>query len=322
MNFENMLEESRRISRERFGKKIHFYAPSFIHYKTSNFCSTPSAFPAISLTGSKCALNCKHCGGKILNTMIPATTPKALLEVCKKLKEEGAIGCLISGGCIPNGSVPVSKFIPTIAQIKKELNLTLVIHTGLIGYETAKALKHSGVDTALIDVIGSDETISDIYGSTATVKDYDKSLSALEKSGLHFIPHIVVGLHYGKLRGELQALEIISKHNPLGVIIVAFMPIEGTAMEEVKPPSPKDITQIIITTRLKLPRTPIVLGCARPRGEHRITTDTLAIKAGVNAIAFPAPQAVEYSKSIGLEISFSPQCCSQIYSDLHQPRTQ
>ncbi|MGB9756479.1 MAG: hypothetical protein ACPLVJ_01695, partial [Candidatus Bathyarchaeales archaeon] len=50
-------------------KRIHFYAPSFMYYKTSYYCSSPMAFPTISITGKGCALQCKHCGGKVLETM-------------------------------------------------------------------------------------------------------------------------------------------------------------------------------------------------------------------------------------------------------------
>jgi uncharacterized radical SAM superfamily protein len=35
----------------------------------------------------------------------------------------------------------------------------------------------------------------------------------------------------------------------------------------------------------------------RPKGKHRAETDTLAIKAGVDAIAFPAEEAIEYAEA-------------------------
>ena len=107
--------------------KIRFYAPSFIYYKTKYFRSSPAAFPSISITGSSCALKCKHCNGKVLDTMFPALTPKALFDLCAKLKDNRAVGCLISGGCLPDGSVPIGEFVDAIAKIKKELGLTVVM---------------------------------------------------------------------------------------------------------------------------------------------------------------------------------------------------
>jgi len=136
--------------------KIRFYAPSFVYYKSKYFRSSPNAFPSISITGSSCALKCKHCNGKVLDTMVLALTPEELFDVCAKLKNNGAVGCLISGGCLPDGSVPIDEFVDAIAQIKKKLGLTVVTHTGVIDYSTAKRLKDAGVDAALIDIIGSD----------------------------------------------------------------------------------------------------------------------------------------------------------------------
>ena len=47
------------------------------------------------------------------------------------------------------------------------------------------------------------------YSGGPEVEDYDRSLRALNDSGIPFVPHVLVGLHYGKLRGEFQALKMI-----------------------------------------------------------------------------------------------------------------
>lgn len=299
-------------------KRIYFYAPSFMYYKTDFYCSSPTAFPSISITGSACALKCKHCSGKVLKTMYPAVTPKQLIDVCKQLKSRGAIGCLISGGCLPDGSLPLEKFVDAIAKVKRSLKLTIIVHTGVINLSVAEKLKTAGVDAALIDVIGSNETIKEIYQLSAKVKDYESSLKALQEASIPLVPHVLVGLHYGKLKGELHALEMISKYSPSAVIIIAFIPIHGTPMESVKPPTPEDIAKVLVITRLLLPKTPIALGCMRPKGKHRVRTDSLAVQAGVNGIAFPADEAVQLAKSMGYKIMFSPLCCSQIYRDISQ----
>ena len=297
-------------------RKICFYAPSFMYYKTSYYSSSPNDFPTISVTGKRCALQCKHCGGKVLETMYPATTPKALFELCAKLKHDGALGCLISGGCLPDGSVPLKAFVGAIEKIKRELGLTVFVHTGIIDYETAKRLKKSGVDSALIDVIGFDETIKEIYNLKVTVRDYENSLRALDKAGLVFVPHVIVGLHHGELKGELKALEIISQTSPSALVVIAFMPIHGTGMEMAKPPKPLAIAKVILLARKMFPKTPLVLGCMRPKGKHRVETDILAIKAGVNALAFPTEEAIRFAETRGYEIVFSSFCCSQVYSDV------
>ncbi len=296
--------------------KIRFYAPSFVHYKTNYFCSSPKVFPSISITGSSCALKCKHCNKKVLETMTPALTPKALLDLCEKLKNNGAVGCLISGGCLPDGSVPFDKFVDAIGKIKKNLGLTVVIHTGVIDFSSAKKLKDAGVDAALIDIIGSDETINEIYNLDVSIKDYDNSLKTLHEAEIPFVPHVLVGLHYGEIKGELEALKMIAKYSPSAIIIISFMPIHGTYMENVVPPEPEDIIRILASARLLMPDTPLALGCMRPKGYQRTKTDILAVRAGVNAIAFPAEEAIRLAESMNLEISFSSLCCSQIFTDI------
>ena len=316
MGFDELLRAARSLSRKNFNNSIHFYAPGFLYYVNRYYHSSPKTFPSISITGNRCSLNCDHCGGKLLSSMIPAPTPEKLYQVCRKIYEDGGIGCLISGGCLPDGSVPLGRFVEVIGRVKRELGLKLVVHTGLIDEATAHGLREAGVDAALIDVIGSDETIRDVYHLKAGVRDYEKALHALHTSGLPLIPHVVVGLHYGEVKGELQALKMISKYDPSALVIVALRTIQGTPMEGISPPPPEEIGRIIAIARLLLPKVPIVLGCARPLGRHRVVTDALALKAGVNAIAFPAEKTIELAKAMGLKITFSPLCCSQIYEDI------
>jgi uncharacterized radical SAM superfamily protein len=310
------ISRAREVSWKNFGRKIWFYGPSFVHYKNRYFRSNPMIFPSISVTGTHCALNCKHCGGRILDTMIPAQTPHRLDRICKEIKEKGGIGCLISGGCLPDGSVPIGSFMEAIAEAKSRFGLKVVIHTGLIDREMAGRVKEAGVDTVLIDIIGSSETAREIYHLDASTEDFERSLKALQDTGIPYVPHVLIGLHYGRLRGEINALNMIAKHSPSALILIVFFPIKRTEMEDFEPPSPEDVIRVLVKARQMMPRVPLVLGCARPKGKHRVRTDCLAIEAGVNAIAFPSREAVERAESLGLEISFSQLCCSQIYEDV------
>lgn len=314
------LDEAMALSRGNLGKAIRFYAPSFIYYKTGYYCSSPVAFPSISITGRSCSLRCKHCEGIVLNTMSPACSPKELVDLCADLKSKGSVGCLISGGCSRKGSVPLDGFIDAIAEVKRNLGLTIIVHTGVINEVTARRLKMAGIDAALIDVVGSNETIREIFDLDVDVGDYENSLRVLRDAGIPTVPHVLVGLHYGRLEGEARAIEMISRYNPSAVIIIVFMPIPGTAMEHVTPPSPQSVARVIANARISMPSVPMALGCMRPKGRHRTETDILAIKAGVNAIAFPAEEAVKFAKSLGCDVSFSSLCCSQIFTDLRDWR--
>lgn len=315
-DLEEILKAARELSWSHFGKKIRFYAPGFSHYRSSRFSSSPKLFPSISITGTACALKCKHCEGKLLNTMVPALKPAELIKFSRDLEAKGGVGFLLSGGCLPDGSVPLEKFTDAIAQIKRDTGLTIVVHTGLISDEAAGKLKEARVDAALIDIIGSNETIREVYQLNATVEDYERSLKALHTAGISLVPHVLAGLHYGEIKGEFHALEMIAKYDPAAVIVIALTPIKGTEMEKVAPPTPEDITKVLVAARFMVPSAPVVLGCVRPKGKHRAKTDELAIKAGVNAIAFPTEGAIKLAESMGLETIFSPLCCSQIFEDI------
>jgi hypothetical protein len=248
--------------------------------------------------------------------MHSVVTPQELFEKCVELKEKGAKGCLISGGCLPNGSVPLEPFFAAIARIKRELGLTIFVHTGIIDSNTARVLKEAGVDAALIDVIGSDKTVREIYNLNITVKDYADSLRALTNAGIPIVPHVIVGLQYGRLEGEKQALDMISDLSPAALVIIAFMPIRKTEMQNVNPPKPQDIARVLAMTRLMFPSTPLVLGCMRTKDASRSKTEILAIKAGVDGIAFPTEEAVRFASSQQMKYSFSSCCCSQIFTDV------
>ena len=308
-----LLESDALLSKTR---KVRFYVPSFAYHKMNRNYSPHSRFPTISVTGTKCELNCKHCGGKLLKTMYPAESPKKLFELAANLKRQGASGCLVSGGCQQNGSVRLEQFYPVLGRLKRELGLTVVVHTGVVSSATAKRLRETGIDAALIDVIGSDTTLKQICNLNITTDYLGRSLQALGQSGLNFVPHVIVGLQNGKLEGELQALKMIRKHKPSGLVVIAFMPVRGTVMQSVVPPSSVSIARVVTCARMMFPETPLALGCMRPKGKHRAETDILALKAGVDAIAFPSEEVVYYAKERGFEICVSPQCCSQIYAEM------
>ena len=316
-----LFDESFQISRRHFSNLIHFYVPGMVHFDTPFYKSTNShSFPGISITARSCHLNCEHCRGKLLESMIPATTPQELYDVCVEIRGKGGRGCLISGGSLRDGSVPLMDFAPSIRRIKQNLGLKIVVHTGLIYPPLAEALAEADIDAAMIDVIGSKETIKEVYHLDYDVDSFDHSLSLLEQKNIPTVPHIVVGIHYGKLKGEREALAMILKHRPAAVVVVALMPLAHTPMEQVAPPSPLEIARVVLAARLLMPTIPLLLGCARPRGKHKVKTDILATKAGVNGIAYPSEEVCNFAKNLGLDFRFHQQCCSLLWQDLYLTR--
>jgi len=311
-----LFKEAYQLSRTRFQNKLHFYTPGVTHYDMPfHQATSPYRFPGISITGRKCWLHCEHCKGRLLESMIPAPTPEKLLKVATMVKTTGGIGCLISGGSLMGGGVPLKKFVSTMKRIRQEMGLKIVVHTGLINQPTAEELADVGIDAAMIDVIGSDETISSVYHLDRSVEDFSSVLTVLEENSIPIVPHIVVGIHYGRLLGERRAVEMLSRHDPAALVIVAFTPLADTPMEHASVPTPVDIARVVLASRLSMPHIPIALGCARPRGAHKARIDALAIRAGVNGLAYPSIQAYNLAKRLKLDIEFHEECCSLLWKE-------
>jgi uncharacterized radical SAM superfamily protein len=240
--------------------------------------------------------------------MIPAETPDRLIEKSLRLAEKGNDGILISGGCDLEGRLPWEAFFPAIRDIKRKTDLYISIHCGLLDDRIARGLKQAGVDQALIDVVGDDDTFKRVYKVPFGVSRIVSTLQALERARLAVVPHIVCGLHFGHIKGEKRAVEIISQVDVEHVVIVSLMTIPGTPLWGASTPSAEEVAGIIAEARIGIPRARISLGCARQRGDIRL--EILAIDAGVNRMALPSEEALKRARGYGLEIRYQRTCCS------------
>jgi uncharacterized radical SAM superfamily protein len=279
--------------------------------KKIDFFITSDIFPSISVTGNSCSLMCQHCKGKLLQRLIPATTCEELEKKALELQVMGAKGILLTGGCDERGSVPIRSIIPAIKKLKEKTDLIIIAHTGFITLEEAKLLKESGLSGIGFDVMGDMEAVKEIYGLHVSEKDYIDSLYAISDSGLSVFPHVCVGIHFGKLGGELHALEMIRSITPSTVIITGLMPIAGTPMGLIKP-QPSDFEKVIKKAIEMFPRTPVVLGCAHSSGKDRAKIEKMALLGSVSGIASPTMGTIRFAVENGYEINFYGTCCGLI----------
>jgi uncharacterized radical SAM superfamily protein len=194
-------------------------------------------------------------------------------------------------------------------RVRKELGLAMRVHTGVPDERTCAALGEVGIDGAMIDVIGHRDTMREVYHLESDLEDYENSLAWLEKYNVPTIPHIILGLHFGKMLGEDHALEMILRHPPKTLVLVVLMSLTGTPMMGVTPPPLDEIGAFFEKARKALPSTPVMLGCARPLGNIKIEIDRMAVNAGLNGIAYPANGIVEYARQNGLRPQFINACC-------------
>lgn len=293
-------------------RSIRFSTPTFKEYATSELkgCGKNS-FPAFSVTAGACALDCDHCQAKILEPMIPATTPEMLdRKVRDLILLQDLQGFLLSGGSNRRNEIKYERYYPVIEKLKRDFPyLKIAIHSALLDEPRAKLMESAGVDTAMMDVIGAEETIRQVYHLDRPVEDFEATLAALCSTSMEVVPHIVIGLHYGRILGEARALDICARHGIHSLVLVVIMPFyarPGTFAT----PETGDVGRIFLEARRRLRDRPVNLGCARPAGMHKRVTDAYAVMAGLDGIAFPADGAVAVAEAIGRPFEQAHACCS------------
>jgi hypothetical protein len=186
----------------------------------------------------------------------------------------------------------------------------VIVHTGLIRRKVAEELKEAGVDQILIDVIGNDDTIREVYHLTKTVADYEETLWMLKEMGHRLAPHIIIGHHFGELRGEWRALEMVTRVGVETIVLVVFKTLNASDKNHFKVPKPEETSKICAVARILNPSIPIRMGCIRPAHSSKSATERGSINSGVNTIAYPLQGTIDYAKEIGLDTKFVEICCS------------
>ncbi len=297
--------------------RVNFYTPTFKAYATSEISGCgKSAWPAISITGGDCKLQCDHCKAKILEPMIPARTADELWRVANEQIAAGAQGMLLTGGSNHRNEVEYGPYYSTIRRIKDSFpEFRIALHTALVSADIARRMEDAGIDAAMMDVIGAQETITQVYHLKRTVEDFERSLEHLVATQMHVVPHIVLGLHYGRFLGEDSALEIVARHLPAALVLVVVMPFYAPQKRPYVTPDSHEVGRFFLRARQALPGLPLLLGCARPPGRAKQEIDSYAVMAGLNGLAHPADGVVELAARLMRDVRVTPACCSIAVGD-------
>lgn len=273
--------------------------------------------------------------------MIPTTTPEELYSTALQLETKGAQGLLLSGGCDIHGRMlNLRKLLPTMKRIKRETDLVIKLHTGLLDRETAEGIVEADIDVASMEVVGDDRSISDIFGlkqgGGIGVQQYVDTFVNLSDAGMKYIsPHIAVGVHFGGLLGEFNALNLLRDHiDPDTIVLIVFRPTKGTRLGDLPAPSSHDVGRVTSHARKVFPEKKILLGSLRPRtqgagetgkerndfvGGHmggnarskdhrlrdedpRLDIELAALNNGVNAIEVPSPRLIAIMQERGYRL--------------------
>lgn len=306
------------IRRRHHANELAFAVPGAKRYETEHYRNTSYQFASISLTGRHCDLLCEHCRGRLLSGMLPAPKPAILDALGERLVGQGCTGVLISGGADHQGAVPLRDHLPAIGRLK-ERGLAVIVHTGLVDRQTAEGLLMAGVDQVLFDVVGDESTIRDVLHLDRTPDDYAATLRLLRNVGLRVAPHVVIGLHFGEIRGELAALDTIHEVGAEVIVLVVLRPLPRTPMAGITTTDPEAVGQLAAVARVLNPTTPLTLGCARPTGPAKVEMERRAVEAGVNVVTYPDPATVEMAANLGLRTSFVESCCTLALGSVPAP---
>ena len=257
--------------------------------------SYPLNTAVLSLTGEQCALDCAHCGGHYLSGMRPIW----------EAEPDESTSCLISGGCDPEGRVPVLAHQDRVQAWRQ--GRTMNWHVGFVS-DGEMATIASQVDVVSFDFVGDQATIREVYGTDRTVADYVETYRLLRRYA-PTLPHVTIGLRGGVLGHELPAFELLQELGVDGLVILVFVPTQGTRYASRQPPAPLDVADLLIEARLRFPQVPLYLGCLRPKGRYRDELDPLAVQAGFNVVVSPSRPARQRAEQLGLVQHRIQECC-------------
>ncbi|MDI6860953.1 MAG: radical SAM protein [Caldisericia bacterium] len=233
----------------------------------------------VSLTGPFCSLNCAHCNAHYLKGM------KTKEESLKYLDSDEYTSFLISGGFDENGKLDIFSNIDYIKRVK-ESGKKIVLHPGFISKEEIDLLK-GYVDVISFDFIYDDETIKEIYHLDFKKEDFRNQYLLLRRN-IKTVPHIIVGLYKGKIKGEYEAIDVLAELKPNLIIFLVLIPTKGTNFENISIPDVSEIKELFIRSKRKLRLTKFYLGCMVPKGEIKDEIEIAAFESGF--IGFVNPQ--------------------------------
>jgi uncharacterized radical SAM superfamily protein len=260
---------------------------------------------SVSVTGTKCQLNCAHCGGRYLSHM----TPIEDLASDEKASSSDITSYLISGGCSSRGVVPVIESLDSVNRIGHSAGKRVNMHTGLVASEPEAQAIGAIADVVSFDFVGSDSAIRNVYGLPLTVDDYALSFELLSKH-CRVVPHVCIGLDGGLPSGELTALRLVRELGADEVVLIVLIPTPGTRFASCRPPDLQHVRKVVETARSTFADGIVKLGCMRPRGEYRSQVDRMCLDLGIDAIVLPHRDAVRHAEDRGLKVIWTEECCA------------
>jgi uncharacterized radical SAM superfamily protein len=220
-------------------------------------------------------------------------------------ERNGYESILLSGGCDIEGAVPLNDHLDLLKKLSKKYKL--IAHTGLLKEEDIRLISPF-LTCASFNMVGDDSTIKKVYMMDKTTDDFIKSFRAMRKEVTTY-PHITIGLHGGKVKGEYHAIDLLSEENAQALVLSVLIPTKNTDYEAKDPPSLPDVMDVISYAQNMMNGKKVYLGCMRPGGLYREKLDEFSIKSEIDRIVMPSKSARELAMNMDFKIIENQECC-------------
>ncbi len=258
----------------------------------------PKNTPPVSITGSGCALDCKHCNKHYIDTM-PTLEDKI---------PENAKSLLISGGLDKDGRSYITRRAPELKALKEKGNYKFNSHVGFVTDSEIDELAEI-VDYISFDFVSNSDVIKKVYKLDKKVDEYIELYKRLSEK-IETYPHITIGLDEGKIHWEYEAIDIINSLGADRLVLNVFIPTANTEFANVQAPNFEELRKVFEYARKVFENKLLIVGCMRPKGKYRLDMDQMAIEVGVDRIVQPTPLARALAKKKDMNITYHYECCA------------
>ena len=264
----------------------------------------------MSIKTGGCVEDCKYCSqSSRYDTFVKPTPTAKVMEViamAKKAKVAGSTRFCMGAAWRDVGESKDRKAFGSVLEMVRQVNgmgMEVCCTLGMLTLDQAKQLKEAGLTAYNHNL----DTSREFYPEVITTRSYDDRLRTIDnvrKAGLSVCSGGILGLgeqHVDRV-GLLHQLATM-EHHPESVPINALVAVEGTPLgneatadasagkpdvasllPKAKPPTALEMTRMIATSRVVLPRTMVRLSAGRmgfTQGEQ-----TLMFMAGANSIFY------------------------------------
>lgn len=254
----------------------------------------------LSIKTGGCTEDCKYCSQSAKHSTFvkPSPTLKVLevVEMARKAKEAGSTRFCMGAAWREVGELKDRKAFSSVLEMVRQIDamgLEVCATLGMLTDEQAVKLKEAGLTAYNHNL----DTSREFYPEIISTRSYDDRLRTIEnvrKAGLSVCSGGILGLGERETDrvGLLHTLATLPEH-PESVPINALVQVAGTPLAEGKgnlstlspsPPSALEMTRMIATARIVMPRSMVRLSAGRMGFTE--AEQSLMFLAGANSVFY------------------------------------